>query len=187
MSVQLINPQRHRDSRGWFSETWNKERFQKLGVAAEFCQDNHSTSAKAGTIRGLHFQRAMHAQAKLVRCLKGRIFDVAVDLRQKSPTFKKWVGIELSADLGNQLYIPAGYAHGFLTLEDDCHVAYKVDSYYAPHSDGGIRWDDPSISIDWPMVSATPILSDKDAVLPFLPDSDFDFVYDGSPLLPLPN
>jgi dTDP-4-dehydrorhamnose 3,5-epimerase len=187
MTVRLIKPQRHQDSRGWFSETWNKEQFQKLGIMAEFSQDNHSASAKAGTIRGLHFQHAKHAQAKLVRCVKGRIFDVAIDLRRRSPTFKHWIAAELTADLGNQLYIPAGYAHGFLTLEDDCHVIYKVDAYYAPHADGGIRWDDTELAINWPMEGSSPILSDKDASLPFLSDTEFDFPYDGNPLVPLSN
>lgn len=187
MPVAHLTPQRFSDSRGWFTETWNQERFEKLGVTAEFCQDNQSASLKMGTIRGIHFQRVPNAQAKLVRCLKGRIFDVAVDLRRESPTFKKWMGIELSADLGNQLYIPTGFGHGFLTLENDCHVAYKVDAYYAPNADGGIRWDDPELGIDWPMVSAELVLSDKDARLPFLADSDFEFAYDGNPLVPLAN
>ena len=185
MPVVLIVPQRFQDSRGWFSETWNKDRCHNLGITAEFCQDNQSVSVKAGTIRGIHFQRAPHSQAKLVRCLKGRIFDVAVDLRSKSPTFTKWVGIELSADQGNQLFVPSGFGHAFITLEDDCHVAYKVDAYYSPQADGGIRWDDPELSINWPMVGAAPTLSDKDASLPFLADSEFDFPYDGNPLVPL--
>ena len=187
MSVIQVAPQRFTDARGWFTETWNEDYFQKLGIKAVFCQDNQSVSSKAGTIRGLHFQRLPRAQAKLVRCLKGRIFDVAVDLRSESPTFKKWVGVELSADRGNQLFVPAGFAHAFLTLEDDCHVAYKVDSYYAPQADGGIRWDDPELAIDWPMAGIAPILSDKDAGLPFLADSEFDFPYDGKPLVPLSN
>jgi dTDP-4-dehydrorhamnose 3,5-epimerase len=185
MSVVKINPQRFTDTRGWFSETWNSESFKKIGIVADFCQDNHSASIKSGTIRGIHFQRTPHAQAKLVRCLKGRIFDVAVDLRRASPTFKKWVGVELSADRGNQLFVPAGYGHAFLTLEDDCHVAYKVDAYYAPQADGGIRWDDPELDIQWPIAGSSPILSEKDAGLPLLADCEFDFPYDGKPLIPL--
>ncbi len=185
MPVVCITPQRHADARGWFEETWNEGLFQKLGVKGQFCQDNQSASVKAGTIRGMHFQRVPHAQAKLVRCLKGRVFDVAVDLRRASPTFKKWVGVELSAERGNQLFVPAGFGHAFMTLEDDCNVAYKVDAYYAPHADGGVRWDDPELAINWPMRGAAPILSDKDASLPFLSDSDFDFPYDGKPLVPL--
>ena len=185
MSVLHIIPQRFLDARGWFAETWNACRFQDLGVRASFCQDNQSVSVKANTIRGIHFQRVPHAQAKLVRCLKGRIFDVAVDLRRESPTYKKWVGVELSAERGNQLFVPSGFGHAFLTLEDDCHVAYKVDTYYAPHADGGIRWDDPELALHWPMDGAVPTLSDKDAGLPFLADSEFDFPYDGKPLVPL--
>ena len=187
MAVLHFTPLRFSDARGWFLETWNADRFEKLGVQSKFCQDNHSASVKAGTIRGLHFQRTPHAQAKLVRCLKGRIFDVAVDLRRESPTFKEWVGIELSANLGNQLFVPAGFGHAFMTLEDDCHVAYKVDAYYAPQADGGIRWDDPDLAINWPMSGAALILSDKDANLPFLSDSEFDFPYDGNPLVTLSN
>ena len=187
MSVLHLTPKRFIDSRGWFTETWNEDLFRKLGIMGVFCQDNQSASVNAGTIRGLHFQRTPHAQAKLVRCLKGRIFDVAVDLRRESPSFKKWVGVELSAEQGNQLFVPAGFGHAFLTLEDDCHVAYKVDAYYAPQADGGIRWDDPELAIHWPMPGTAPILSDKDAGLPFLADSEFDFPYDGNPLVPLSN
>ena len=187
MPVVHVTPKRFVDTRGWFTETWNQEHFRKLGVNAEFCQDNQSLSVKAGTIRGIHFQRPPNAQAKLVRCIKGRIFDVAVDLRAKSPTFKKWVGVELSAEQGNQLFIPKGFGHGFLTLENECHVAYKVDAYYAPQSDGGIRWDDPELSIDWPIDGTATILSDKDAGLPFLADSAFEFSYDRNPLAPLSN
>ena len=187
MPVMHIVPQRFSDARGWFMETWNQDRLQKLGATGHFCQDNQSVSVKAGTIRGLHFQRMPHAQAKLVHCPRGRIFDVAVDLRRASPTFKKWVGVELSAERGNQLFVPAGFGHAFITLEDDCHVAYKVDAYYAPQADGGIRWDDPELAIDWPMGGVAPILSDKDASLPFLSDSAFDFPYDGNPLAPLSN
>lgn len=187
MPVLHITPQRFADARGWFTETWNEDRFHKLGVTSQFCQDNQSASVKAATIRGLHFQHTPHAQAKLVRCLKGRIFDVAVDLRRTSPTFKKWVGVELSAERGNQLFVPAGFGHAFLTLEDDCHVAYKVDAYYAREADGGIRWDDAELAINWPIDGSAPILSDKDASLPFLSDCEFDFPYDGNPLVPLSN
>lgn len=155
------------------------------GINALFCQDNQSLSRTAGTLRGLHFQRHPHAQAKLVRCLRGRIFDVAVDIRRQSPTYKKWVGVELSAERGNQLFIPAGYAHGFLTLEDNCEIAYKVDAYYAPESDGGIAWNDPEIDIIWPLSLPFPLLSDKDSQLPALTSIDANFAYDGNPLLPL--
>jgi dTDP-4-dehydrorhamnose 3,5-epimerase len=185
MTVKMITPRRFEDSRGWFSESWNSASFAQAGIDASFCQDNHSLSRAAFTLRGLHFQRPPHAQAKLVRCLRGRIFDVAVDIRRASPTFKQWVAAELSAEAGDQLFIPAGYAHGFLTLEKDTEVAYKVDAHYAPQADGGIIWDDKSLAIDWPLGSASPQLSDKDAGLPALDHADFDFAYDGNPLLPL--
>ncbi len=185
MSAKTIVPGRFLDSRGWFSETWNAKLFADFGISTSFCQDNHSLSRPAFTLRGLHFQKAPHAQAKLVRCLRGRIFDVAVDIRNESPTFRHWVGVELSADEGNQLFIPAGYAHGFLTLEADCEVAYKVDAYYAPGSDGGIAWNDPGLGIAWPLDGQSPHLSEKDAALPRLTDGHFDFAYDGNPLLPL--
>lgn len=187
MSVIVITPQRFEDPRGWFCESWSKTRFEGAGIGADFCQDNHSYSAVRGTLRGLHFQRPPYAQAKLVRCLRGRIYDVAVDLRSDSPTFKRWLGIELSAAQGNQLYIPAGYAHGFVTLEDDCEVAYKVDRYYTPDADGGIIWNDPDIAIDWPVDPSAVHLSKKDVTLPFLRDITCIFEYDGQPLRPLNN
>lgn len=186
MTAMLIATKRFNDHRGWFSESWNKARFQQLGILTDFVQDNHSCSIAAGTIRGLHFQRQPHAQAKLVRCLRGAIFDVVVDLRSDSPTFGKWEGVELSAAQGDQLYIPAGYAHGFLTLEPDCEVTYKVDANYAPDADGGILWNDPKIAIEWPPLRGLQsILSHKDAVLPTLQEAEFAFQYDGQPLLPL--
>ena len=185
MTALLISTQRFIDSRGWFTESWNKACFSQLGISADFIQDNHSCSLAAGTLRGLHFQRPPYAQAKLVRCLKGRIFDVAVDLRRGSPTFGKWEGVELSAETGNQLYVPGGYAHGFLTLEPDCEVAYKVDCYYMSEADRGIAWNDPELAVGWPLGAMKPVLSDKDAALPSLKEIDFDFPYDGKPLLPL--
>jgi dTDP-4-dehydrorhamnose 3,5-epimerase len=187
MSVIAIRPKRFEDSRGWFAETWNKTRFEGAGITADFCQDNHSYSALAGTLRGLHFQRPPYAQAKLVRCLRGRVFDVAVDIRSSSPTFKHWVGVELTAVEGEQLFVPAGYAHGFLTLENDCEVAYKVDQHYAPDADGGIAWNDMSLAIEWPIEGLAIKLSDKDAKLPHLPDVDCNFSYDGNPLVFLEN
>lgn len=182
MSPKIIMPKRFEDTRGWFSETWNAKRLTEIGIDVDFCQDNHSLSIHAGTIRGLHFQREPDSQAKLVRCLRGRIYDVAVDVRPQSPTYKKWVGIELSSAIGNQLFVPKGYAHGFLTLEDNCEIAYKVDAYYAPESDGGVAWDDPDIGIDWPLNGLSPLLSAKDAELPRLVDTVFKFTYDGIPL-----
>jgi dTDP-4-dehydrorhamnose 3,5-epimerase len=187
MSAKIITPRRFADARGWFCESWNARSLAELGVSADFCQDNHSLSKPAFTLRGLHFQGAPHAQAKLVRCLRGRIFDVAVDLRRESPSFKQWVSVELTAEIGNQLFVPAGYAHGFLTLEPDCEVAYKVDAYYEPEADGGIAWNDPDLAINWPLGGFTPHLSNKDCSLPIFADAAFDFAYDGNPLLPLAN
>ena len=189
MSAIIITPKRFADARGWFSETWNSARYAELGITASFIQDNHSYSAPAGTLRGLHFQREPHAQAKLVRCVRGRIFDVAVDVRAASPTYRQWVGVELSAEDGNQLFVPAGYAHGFMTLQADCEVVYKVNSYYAPESDGGIAWDDPDLGIDWPRIGMAPVLSEKDAALRPLSEQSLTFAYDGNPLrlAPLPS
>jgi dTDP-4-dehydrorhamnose 3,5-epimerase len=181
----LVRPRRFGDARGWFSESWNASRFADWGIDGSFCQDNHSLSSLAGTLRGLHFQTPPHAQAKLVRCTRGAIFDVAVDIRKGSPTYHQWVSAELSADNGDQLFIPAGYAHGFLTLTPDTEVMYKVNAHYAPEADGGIIWNDPTLGIDWPLSGAVPLLSDKDAVLPALAGAQADFAYDGRPLLPL--
>lgn len=181
-----VTPRRFGDSRGWFVESWNKARFEEWGITCDFVQDNHSLSAAKGTLRGLHFQTGEHVQAKLVRCLRGRVFDVAVDVRRDSPTFRQWVGVELSAERGNQLFVPPGYAHAFLTLEDACEVAYKVDAYYAPSADGGIAWNDPEVAIAWPLAAGElPLLSDKDAKLPTLAASQIDFPYDGQPMLPI--
>jgi dTDP-4-dehydrorhamnose 3,5-epimerase len=185
VTVLLLRPRRFEDSRGWFAESWNQTRFTGWGVDVAFCQDNHSLSRAAGVLRGLHFQKEPMAQAKLVRCLRGRIFDVAVDLRRQSPTYLQWVAAELSAENGDQLFIPAGYAHGFLTLEPDCEVAYKVDAPYAPEVDGGVIWNDPDIGIVWPEIDGAPLLSDKDTVLPRIAELDIDFGYDGNPLKPL--
>lgn len=185
MTVHLIIPRFFADARGWFVETWTRQRYADLGIVTDFCQDNHSLSRQAGTIRGLHYQSIPYAQAKLVRCLRGRIFDVAVDIRRDSPTFGAWIGAELTAEKGEQLFIPSGYAHGFLTLEDDTEVAYKVDAYYAPEADGGIAWDDSTIGIDWPLQGRAPLLSEKDRKLPMLKEANIDFPYDGNPLQPL--
>ncbi len=185
LSVLLVRPRRFGDARGWFSESWNAVRFADWGIDVAFCQDNHSLSAAAGTLRGLHFQTPPHAQAKLVRCTRGAIFDVAIDIRKESPTYRQWISAELSAENGDQLFIPPGYAHGFLTLTPDTEVMYKVDAHYAPEADGGIIWNDRALGIDWPLAGATPLLSDKDALLPALADVTADFAYDGRPLLPL--
>ncbi len=184
--VQLIQPKRFGDSRGWFTEVYSEPTFAKLGIECRFVQDNHSLSVPKHTVRGLHFQTPPRGQDKLVRCVRGTIFDVAVDIRKGSPTYGQWVGAELSAENGHQLFIPIGFAHGFVTLEDDCEVTYKCSDTYAPECDGGIRWDDPAIGIEWPMPTGTlPELSGKDAVQPLLTDFDSPFSYDGRPLAPL--
>jgi dTDP-4-dehydrorhamnose 3,5-epimerase len=181
MSPIVITPRRLGDDRGWFSETYNARRLAEHSIANSFCQDNQSLTRTPGTLRGLHFQSPPHAQAKLVRCLAGSVFDVAVDIRRGSPTFGRWVGIELSADNGRQLFVPVGYAHGFLTLEPDCMVAYKVDDFYSAECDSGITWSDPQVAIDWPL-DGTPQLSAKDSGLPPLATLDAEFDYDGVPL-----
>jgi dTDP-4-dehydrorhamnose 3,5-epimerase len=185
MPPVVITPRRFADDRGWFSETYNARQLAQHGISDGFCQDNQSFSRTAGTLRGLHFQLPPHAQAKLVRCVAGRIFDVAVDVRRESPTFGNWVGTVLSADDGRQLYVPVGYAHAFLTLEEHSMVAYKVDAFYSAEAEGGIIWNDVQIGIDWPLNGTNPSLSAKDAVLPGLSDLNANFDYDGEPLTPL--
>jgi dTDP-4-dehydrorhamnose 3,5-epimerase len=176
----LIKPRRFADERGWFMETWSRRALLALGVDAEFVQDNHSMSSRAGTLRGLHFQSPPHAQGKLVRCTAGRIMDYAVDIRRGSPTYGRWVGAELTAGNGHQMWVPVGFAHAFLTLEPETEVAYKVTDDYAPQSDGGIRWD--SVGIDWPLPPSGPVLSEKDRALQPLAEFDSPFEYDGDPL-----
>ncbi|HEY0622352.1 dTDP-4-dehydrorhamnose 3,5-epimerase [Sphingomonas sp.] len=184
--VQLIEPRRFGDSRGWFTEVYSEPAFAARGIDCRFVQDNHSLSVPQFTLRGLHFQTPPHAQDKLVRCVRGRIFDVAVDVRRESPTYGQWVGAELSAENGHQLFIPVGFAHGFLTLEENCEVTYKCSDTYAPDNDGGIRWNDPAIAIAWPVpAGVTPELSAKDRIQPLLADFDSPFPYDGRPLTPL--
>lgn len=182
MAVRLITPKRFADARGWFSETYSEARYVALGIPERYVQDNHSLSRPAGTIRGLHFQRPPHAQAKIVRCIVGAIWDVAVDIRAGSPTYGEWVGAELSAENGCQLHVPAGFAHGFVTLAPDTEVIYKVSDVYAPETDGGIRWNDPTIGLPWPLPPDGAVTSDKDAALPFLSDFESPFAYDGEPL-----
>ena len=172
--VKILTPRRFGDARGFFAETWNRRALAEAGIDADFVQDNHSLSAAAGTLRGLHFQAPPHAQGKLVRCGRGRLFDVAVDARRGSPTYGRWAGVELSAENGRQVWIPPGFLHGFLTLEDDTEVVYKCTDYYAPAADGAVRWD--SCGIDWPL-SGTPILSDKDAAAP--PFAEFESPFPG--------
>jgi len=165
-AVKIIVPKSFADPRGSFCETYNRARFFEHGITLEFVQDNQSSSAGRGTIRGLHFQSPPMAQDKLVRVLRGRIFDAAIDLRRSSPTYGRWVAEELSAENGRQLLIPVGFAHGFCTLEPDTHVLYKVTNYYSPETDLGIAWDDRDLAIDWPIDRKNVVLSDKDAKLP---------------------
>jgi dTDP-4-dehydrorhamnose 3,5-epimerase len=166
--VKIVNPQRIGDQRGFFSETYNRQRFAEEGIDVEFVQDNHSLSAVPGTVRGLHFQSEPFAQAKLVRVVRGRILDVAVDIRRSSPTFGKHVSVELSAGNGLQLLVPVGFAHGFCTLEPDTEIVYKVSEYYSAAHDCGLRWNDPVLGIEWPVAPADAVLSDKDKKQPLL-------------------
>ncbi len=175
--VYLIDPDVFGDARGWFMESWSKHKFEEGGLYVDFLQDNHSYSAEKGTLRGLHYQLNPMAQAKLLRATRGTIFDVAVDIRKGSPNYAKWVGYELSAENKRQLFIPRGFAHGFITLTDDVEVQYKADNYYAPDCDGNIRWDDPEIGIQWPIEPT--ILSDKDEKAPLLKErTNLNFVYE---------
>lgn len=160
--VKLVTPQRFGDHRGFFCESYNRQRFADAGIMTDFVQDNHSLSMAVGTVRGLHFQSSPFAQAKLVRVLRGRILDVAVDLRRSSPTYGRHVAVELSADNGHQLLVPIGFAHGFCTLEPNCEIAYKVSAYYSAAHDHGLAFDDPDLAIDWPVPPTEAILSDKD-------------------------
>jgi dTDP-4-dehydrorhamnose 3,5-epimerase len=168
-AVKLLRPRRHADPRGYLVETWNRKGFAEAGIADDFVQDNASYSKESFTVRGLHFQRPPAAQAKLVRAVRGAVFDVAVDLRRSSQSFGRSVAAVLTAEGGEQLYIPVGFAHGFCTLESDTEVAYKLSQFYAPEHDAGIAWDDPDIGIAWPL-SGNPVLSDKDRSLPRLAD-----------------
>lgn len=182
----LLRAPRFGDARGWFSETYSEARAAAAGIDVRFVQDNQSFSAQPGTIRGLHFQAPPHAQAKLVRCVRGSIMDYAVDIRRGSPTYGRWVSARLSADGGEQLFVPVGFAHAFITLEPDVEIAYKVSNVYSPESDGGVRWNDPEIDIDWPLPPSGPVLSDKDRSLPTLAEFESPFEYCGAPLEPLP-
>lgn len=175
--VLILTPRRFGDARGWFMETFSASRMAEAGLALDWVQDNHSFSAQKGTLRGLHYQSPPRAQDKLVRCSRGAILDVAVDFRDGSPTFGKWVGVELTAENGRQLLVPKGFLHGFATLTDDTEVQYKCSDVYAPDCDGAVRWDDPQIGIDWGVT--VPVLSDKDAKAPLLADAPRPFRWEG--------
>ena len=183
--VLVVTPQRMGDDRGWFAETFNSARMAAAGIGAVFVQDNHSMSAKVGTLRGLHYQKPPHAQDKLVRCSRGAIFDVAVDIRVGSPTYGKWVGVELTAENGKQLLVPKGFAHGFVTRAENSEVQYKCSDVYAPDCDAGVRWNDPDIGIDWGLsgdpVLSGPVLSGKDLMQPLLKDTEPSFIWGQRP------
>lgn len=175
--VVIVTPARHGDARGFFSESWNRARLAGAGIDIDFVQDNHSLSRSRGTLRGLHYQAPPHAQAKLVRCGRGALYDVAVDIRRGSPSYGQWVGVELSFENGRQLLIPEGFLHGFVTLEDETEIVYKCSDYYVPDSDGAVRWD--SCGIDWPL-EGDPVLSDKDAAATPLAAFDTPFSWSAS-------
>jgi dTDP-4-dehydrorhamnose 3,5-epimerase len=170
-----IRPRKFADERGFFSEVWREDRLAEAGIRAQFVQDNHSFSTARGVLRGLHFQVPPAAQDKLVRVSRGSIFDVAVDIRRQSATFGRWVGLTLSADEWNQLFVPKGFAHGFVTLEDDTEVLYKCSAPYAPEHERTVRFDDPAIGIEWPVAIGDVILSDKDRSAPLLAAADSGF------------
>ncbi len=175
--VKLVIPQIHRDARGFFSETYNRQRMDAAGISAEFVQDNHSLSVEVGTLRGLHFQVPPRAQGKLLRVARGAVFDVAVDIRAGSPTYGRHVSAILSAENWTQIWIPQGFAHGYCTLEPDTEVIYKVTDYYAPECDRGLKWDDAALGIDWPVDPDRVRLSDKDRRQPALKEMAPAFVF----------
>lgn len=176
--VRLLVPRRFEDARGFLSETYSKHRLAEAGIDAAMIQENHSYSAYKGTVRGLHFQAPPQAQAKLVRVLRGAVLDVVVDIRKGSPTFGRHVAATLSRDNWAQLFVPAGFAHGFCTLEPDTEVLYKLDAPYAPETEGGLHWADPDLGIDWPVSEAEAVLSDKDRLYPRLKDLESPFRYE---------
>src|SRR6185436_6787261 len=163
--LMVLKPRRFSDPRGYFIETYNEKAFSAAGITTKFVQDNQSLSVSKGTVRGLHFQLPPAAQAKLVRVLLGSVYDVAIDLRAGSPTYGQSDSATLTAEGGEQIFVPRGFAHGFCTLEPDTVVAYKVDEFYAPASDSGLIWNDPALAIDWPVAAADAVLSDKDKTL----------------------
>jgi len=176
--VLILTPPRFGDACGFFSENWNRRRMAEAGLDIDFVQDNHSLSRQVGTLRGLHFQTPPHAQAKLVRCGRGALFDVAVDIRRGSPTYGQWGGVELSYDNGRQVLIPTGFLHGFVTRQPDTEIIYKCSDCYAPDCDAAVRHDDPDLGIDWGLATP-PVLSDKDAAAPRLRDLPSYFQWEG--------
>lgn len=177
--VKLITPRRFGDNRGWFSETYSAARMAEAGLDRHWVQDNQSFSAEIGTLRGLHFQAPPFAQTKLVRIIRGAVLDVAVDIRVGSPTYRRWVAVELSAENGAQLYIPKGFLHGFITLTPDCEMLYKVDAPYSAAADGGVRFDDPDLGVDWGPLAAQATLSSKDRDACRFADLENPFIYEG--------
>lgn len=177
--VKILTPRRFGDSRGFFSESYSRRVLAEAGIDIEFVQDNHSLSIQAGTVRGLHFQAPPHAQDKLVRCGRGALFDVAVDIRRGSPTYGEWVGVELTFENGRQLLIPAGFAHGFVTRAPETEIVYKCSDYYAPETEGAVIWDDPEIGIDWGLGGQAPHLSEKDAAARPLAELESPFTLEG--------
>ncbi|MCV3273784.1 dTDP-4-dehydrorhamnose 3,5-epimerase [Roseobacter sinensis] len=177
--VFILTPKRFGDARGFFSESWNRQRMAEAGLDYDWVQDNHSLSMQVGTVRGLHFQAPPHAQDKLVRCGRGVLYDVAVDIRRGSPTYGQWVGAELSFENGKQLLVPAGFLHGFVTRAPETEILYKCSDYYAPECDGAVRFDCPQIGIEWGLGDIEPVLSEKDAAAPGLAAFDSPFVYEG--------
>ena len=176
--VKEIRPVRHRDARGFFSEIFREDVLRQHGIAVPFVQENHSLSTEQGVVRGLHFQLPPMSQAKLIRVAVGSVFDVAVDLRQGSPTYRRHVALVISAAAGNQLFVPEGFAHGFCTLEPASEIVYKVNRYYSAEHDRGLSWDDPELGIAWPVAAAAALLSDKDRRQPRLADLPVAFRYE---------
>ena len=179
--VCLLSPRRFHDQRGWFMETFREDWLGGAGPADGFVQDNHAFTHTAGTLRGMHYQAPPFAQAKLIRVISGSIFDVAVDIRRGSPRYGRWIGVTLSAEEGRQIFVPAGFAHGYCTLEPETEVAYKCDAYYAPDAEGGIHPADPDLAIEWPRLADMSRLSPKDSAWPSLRDLASPFTFDAGP------
>ena len=175
LDVYILEPKVFGDTRGWFMESWSEREMEKAGLFYKFVQDNHSYSSQKGTLRGLHFQKGDASQAKLVRCTRGAVRDIVVDMREGSPTYKQWIAVDLSADNYRQLLIPRGFLHGFVTLSDDVEFLYKADNFYDSEADRTIIWNDDELKVDWGIEA--PIISDKDLKAPKLCNSDIDFKY----------